>query len=134
MHVVYFSSTSENTKRFVDKLGHPSSRIPLRAGDPSLEVDEPYILVVPSYGAGRETSAVPKQVIRFLNEERNRKHIRGVIAGGNTNFGSAYCIAGKIVASKCQVPLLYTFEVFGTPEDVASCEAIISSSDKEYSD
>lgn len=28
-HVVYFSSTTENTKRFVEKLGLENTRIPL---------------------------------------------------------------------------------------------------------
>ena len=42
MLVVYFSSTTENTKKFVDKLGLPSARIPLKRKDPDLIVDEPY--------------------------------------------------------------------------------------------
>jgi protein involved in ribonucleotide reduction len=41
-----------------------------------------------------------------------------VIAAGNTNFGEGYCLAGDIVSAKCDVPLLYRFEVFGTPDDV----------------
>ena len=44
MLVVYFSSATENTKRFVEKLGLPSQRIPLRRSDPELTVDEPYVL------------------------------------------------------------------------------------------
>ena len=35
----------------------------------------------------------------------------------NTNFGEAYGIAGDIIAAKCHVPLLYRFELMGTPED-----------------
>ena len=80
--------------------------------------DEPFVLILPTYGGGPHTKAVPKQVIKFLNDERNRKLIRGVIAAGNTNFGDAYGIAGDIVAQKCRVPHLYRFELFGTPEDV----------------
>ena len=79
---------------------------------------EPYVLVVPTYGGGPDTKAVPKQVIRFLNDERNRTFIRGVIAGGNTNFGEAYGLAGDIIAKKLNVPVLYKFELFGTPDDV----------------
>ena len=41
-----------------------------------------------------------------------------MIAGGNTNFGEAYGLAGDIIAAKCRVPMLYRFELFGTPEDV----------------
>lgn len=120
--LVYFSSVSGNTRRFVEKLGRPAHRIPLYAKDEPLVVDEPYVLILPTYGGGPETRAVPKQVIRFLNDERNRKHIRGVIAAGNTNFGEAYGIAGDIVARKLHVPHLYRFELFGTPDDVTAVQ------------
>lgn len=116
--LVYFSSASENTHRFVQKLQHPARRIPLRPADPFLSVREPYVLLVPTYGGGHDGGAVPRQVVRFLNDEANRSLIRGVIAAGNTNFGSAYCIAGDIVAAKCQVPYLFAFELMGTTEDV----------------
>ncbi|PFG32637.1 class Ib ribonucleoside-diphosphate reductase assembly flavoprotein NrdI [Sanguibacter antarcticus] len=116
--LVYFSSTSENTHRFVQRLGLPAQRIPVRPTEDFLQVDEPYVLVVPTYGGGNEGGAVPRQVVKFLNDERNRSLVRGVIAAGNTNFGSAYCIAGRIVAAKCDVPYLYGFELLGTAEDV----------------
>ncbi|GHS88548.1 protein NrdI [Actinomycetota bacterium] len=116
--LVYFSSVSENTHRFVMKLGHDARRIPLRASEPALRVQDPYVLVVPTYGGGNEGGAVPRQVVRFLNDEDNRALIRGVIAAGNTNFGAAYCIAGDIIHTKCQVPYLYAFELMGTTEDV----------------
>lgn len=118
--IVYFSSVSENTKRFVDRLGLPAQRIPLRQTEPSLRVEGPYVLILPTYGGGNGAGAVPKQVIKFLNDEHNRSLMRGVIAAGNTNFGSAYCIAGDIVARKCGVPHLYDFELLGTSEDVSN--------------
>ena len=49
--IVYFSSRSENTHRFVQRLGLPAVRIPLNERE-HLQVDEPYILIVPSYGGG----------------------------------------------------------------------------------
>ncbi len=120
--LVYFSSVSGNTARFIGKLGKRAVRIPLLPTDPALDIDEPFVLVTPTYGGGAgrgvEKGAVPKQVIRFLNEERNRRNIRGVISAGNTNFGDAFCLAGDIVARKCAVPHLYRLEVFGTPDDV----------------
>jgi protein involved in ribonucleotide reduction len=116
--LVYFSTKSGNTRRFVEKLGLPANRIPLNRSDPPLQVEEPYILVVPTYGDGDPRSAVPAPVIRFLNDEHNRSLIRGVIAGGNTNFGQSFGLAGRVVAQKCQVPLLYRFELMGTVEDV----------------
>jgi protein involved in ribonucleotide reduction len=116
--LVYFSSASDNTHRFVQKLGLEAQRIPLRPTDPFLHVSEPYVLILPTYGGGNEGGAVPKQVIKFLNDEDNRALIRGVIAAGNTNFGEKYCIAGDIIAAKCHVPYLYGFELMGTTEDV----------------
>lgn len=127
MLVVYFSSATENTKRFVEKLGLPAQRIPLRKTDPDLTVDEPYVLVCPTYGGGASVAGgsatnsrpVPGQVVRFLNHEGNRGLIRGVIAAGNSNFGADYCLAGKVIADKCKVPYLYRFELMGSAEDVA---------------
>lgn len=120
--LVYFSSVSGNTARFIEKLGMRAQRIPLRPTDSPLVIDEPFVLVTPTYGGGAgrgvEKGAVPKQVIRFLNEERNRRNIRGVISAGNTNFGDAFCLAGDIISRKCNVPHLYRLEVFGTPDDV----------------
>ncbi len=117
--LVYFSSVSENTKRFVEKLGLPATRIPLyphREGMP--QVTEPYVLIVPTYGGGERAGAVPKQVVRFLNIEANRALLRGVIASGNTNFGADYCLAGRVISAKCQVPELYRFELLGTDREV----------------
>ena len=117
--IVYFSSTSENTKRFVEKLGIPVKRIPLFTKEvEDFSIDTPSVLVVPTYGGGEDKRAVPVQVIKFLNNPENRKHIVGVIALGNTNFGESYCIAGDIVSEKLQVPLIYRVEILGTPEDV----------------
>ena len=121
--LVYFSSVSGNTARFVDKLALPARRVPLRASEPALRAREPFVLVVPTYGGGNHGGAVPKQVIRFLNDPANRALLRGVIAAGNTNFGAAYCVAGPIVAAKCDVPYLYGFELMGTAHDVESVRA-----------
>lgn len=118
--LVYFSSTSENTRRFVEKLGLDALRIPIDASVPAPLATRPFVLVTPTYGGGTPKGAVPKPVIRFLNDERNRALIRGVIAAGNTNFGTAYGLAGDIIAAKCQVPFLYRFELLGTAEDVAN--------------
>jgi len=120
-NLVYFSSVSENTHRFVEKLGLPAIRIPLHG---RIEVDELYVLVLPTYGGGRATpdindgGYVPKQVIAFLNNEHNRSLIRGVIAAGNNNFGAEFAYAGDVVSRKCGVPYLYRFELMGTPDDV----------------
>lgn len=116
--LIYFSSTSDNTHRFVQKLGLDSVRLPLLTRDETYLATEPYVLVVPTYGGGNDGGAVPKQVVKFLNVAANRELIRGVIAAGNTNFGDAYCLAGDVIAAKCRTQLLYRVELMGTPEDV----------------
>ncbi|SLJ98794.1 protein involved in ribonucleotide reduction [Arthrobacter sp. P2b] len=117
--LIYFSSASENTSRFVSKLGRDSARIPLYSRDAPLLATRPFVLVLPTYGGTGGEGSVPKQVIRFLNNPQNRQLLRGVIGGGNTNFGDNYCLAGDIIAAKCGVPHLYRFELMGTPDDVS---------------
>jgi protein involved in ribonucleotide reduction len=113
------ASAWTKSKRFVDKLGVKTVRIPLRTEEAAEFVhDKDSVLVVPTYGGGNEGGTVPKQVIKFLNNPENRKHIKAVIAGGNTNFGEHFCRAGDVVAQKLGVPVLYRFEITGTPEDV----------------
>lgn len=116
--LVYFSSVTENTKNFVDKLGYPAERIPLRRNDPELLVDYKYVLFLPTYGGGGATGAVPKQVIKFLNIKENRDNCIGIINGGNINFNEGWGLAGRIVSSKIKAPVLYNFELRGTTEDV----------------
>ena len=120
--VVYFSSVSGNTHRFVENLGVRSARIPLKTKEDTLLIAEPYILVVPTYGGGNGKGAVPKQVIKFLNVAGNREHLKGVIGLGNTNFGDAYGIAADIISAKCDIPVLGRFELFGTNEDIAKVQ------------
>lgn len=126
MLVVYFSSTTENTHRFVQKLGFPSACIPLRRTDEPLKVNEPYVLVCPTYGGGASIShqnsrPVPTQVIKFLNDEHNRSFIRAVIAGGNSNFGADFGKAGDVISAKCKVPYVYRFELLGNDDDIKIC-------------
>ena len=117
--IVYFSSTSENTKRFVEKLGITAHRIPLMTKDAvEFQIDKPSVLVLPTYGGGDDKRSVPIQVIKFLNNPHNRGLVAGVVAMGNTNFGESYCIAGDIVSSKLQVPILNRVEILGTPSDI----------------
>ncbi|AWH91658.1 class Ib ribonucleoside-diphosphate reductase assembly flavoprotein NrdI [Dietzia lutea] len=123
VRIVYFSNISENTKRFIDRLGLPALRIPVRKTEPMPMVSDPYVLVVPTYGGslevtGRSGAAVPRQVVAFLNDAHNRILCRGVIAGGNTNFGADFGRSGDVIARKLEVPYLYRFELMGTHEDV----------------
>lgn len=123
VRIVYFSNVSGYTKRFVERLGLPAVRIPLRRTEPMPVVSEPYVLIVPTYGGslevtGRNGAAVPRQVVAFLNDAHNRSFCKGVIAGGNTNFGVDFGRSGDVISRKLEVPYLYRFELMGTQEDV----------------
>lgn len=126
-HVVYFSSISNNTHRFVQKLNVENSRIPHDLNE-QLIVNQEYILIVPTYSGGGEFTqgAVPKQVIKFLNHEQNRNLCKGVIGSGNTNFGNTFAIAGNVISKKLNVPLLYQFELLGTNEEVQNVKKILN--------
>lgn len=116
--IAYFSNVSGFTRRFVEKLELPASRIPISSVEAgSFSISEPSVLLLPTYGAnGRDF--VPKQVIKFLNVEANRNLITGVIGSGNVNFLDDYCKAADIVSAKLGVPVLYRFELSGTPDDI----------------
>ena len=124
--IVFFSNVSGYTHRFVQKLAASgfapaaaAQRIPIFERDGHLSVGAAYILITPTYGGGAGGRGdVPKQVIRFLNDEKNRSLLRGVIGAGNLNFGRDFAIAADIIAAKCQVPLIDKFEVSGTLQDI----------------
>ena len=117
--LVYYSSRSGNTRRFVDRLGLAAERIPIEVDAPLLGPRAPFVLITPTYADGQGRGAVHKQVIRFLNDPETRRHLRGVIASGNRNFGTLFASAGDVVSRKCGVPVLYRFELAGTETDVA---------------
>lgn len=117
-HIVYFSSETGNTKKFVDKLKINSSRIPIDL-NASLEISQDYVLFCPTYSGGfsEVKGSVPKQVIKFLNNKKNRDHCMAIVASGNTNFGDTYGLAGNVLQAKLKVPLLHVFELLGTKHD-----------------
>lgn len=118
LDIVYYSNRSGNTKRFAEKLGIPNTY-----GVYDLPAaTRPYVLLVPTYGAGNDGYSVPQPVKTFLSLKSNRDNLVAVIGFGNTNFGSAFCKAADIIAEKLGVPLLGRVELFGTPEDVSEIQ------------
>lgn len=117
--LVFFSSASGNTARFVARLGLETSRIPISPKDEIPDIALPYVLICPSFADGQGRGAVPKQVIRFLNDPGRRALLRGVIAAGNRNFGATFGLAARVIAQKCNVPVLYHFELAGNDNDIA---------------
>lgn len=121
------------TKSFVERTGLRNVRIPLHP-EAKILVEEPFILITPTYGAGKEEGAVPKPVIHFLNNPDNRKHLIGVIGTGNKNYVGKYCLAAKYISHKLNVPLLYMYELLGLPEDVEAVKEIVRNLNVESND
>lgn len=122
--VVYYSSETENTKNFVERLGINAVRLPKKGELPS--INKPYVLIMPTYADGEGRGTLPKAAIRFLNIPENRALLRGVVASGNRNFGIYYACAGDVIAYKCHVPCLYRYELRGMPQDVENVRRILS--------
>ncbi|NOH97373.1 class Ib ribonucleoside-diphosphate reductase assembly flavoprotein NrdI [Vibrio sp. 99-70-13A1] len=137
--LVYYSSASGNTQRFIEQLKLPAIRLldstsgslpEIAKLEPEItkqqleitklqpEITEPFVLVCPTYADGFGQGAVPKAVIQALNQQHIRSLLRGVIASGNRNFGELFAHSGTVIAKKCNVPVLYRFELAGTPQDV----------------
>ncbi|MEY8799555.1 class Ib ribonucleoside-diphosphate reductase assembly flavoprotein NrdI [Leisingera sp. XS_AS12] len=114
--IVYWSGKTGNTERFVSKIGLPSIRI-ANHGDP-VRVEEPFVLITPTYADGLGRGAIPKPVDRFLNAPGNRRWLLGVIGGGNRNFGRMFAQGATAVSVNCGVPVLHRFELAGMPADV----------------
>lgn len=114
LQIVYFSSVSQNTHRFIQTLANQNTlRIPTQKTLHPTITTQPYILITPTYGA----KYVPPQVIKFLSNPTNQQNLKGVIATGNINFGKDFAKAGNIISTKLKTPYLYRLELAGTPED-----------------
>lgn len=109
--VVFYSTSSRNTERFVSRLGVETFRL--------ASPGRPFLLITPTYGDGE----VPKPVIHFLNKHHSL--LAGVIASGNRNFGSRFALAGDIISYKCRVPLLHKFELAGLETDVVKVQSLL---------
>ena len=125
--IVYFSSTTNNTHRFVEKLDITDTiRIPVYPKkEPMPVMDRPFCLICPTYGGGatllntsQDTRPVPPQVRKFLSIKENRENMVAVIAAGNLNFGEEFGLSGDVISKRFGVPYVYRFEMMGTPNDV----------------
>lgn len=131
--VAYFSSVSANTAKFVAKLAETDaavvSRIPYQPHEPIPTMDQPYVLIFPTYGMTKTCGRIPPQVHAFLAEASNRENLAGVVGCGNTNFGADYAIAADLVVAKVgaqqdrTIPILARVELMGTATDVATVSA-----------
>lgn len=127
LDLIYFSSVTRNTERFISKLTWDMGTIhtiPYQPGQEAPTPTSPYILMCPSYGDARR-GHVPPQVRKFLSLEENRNLAVAVVGTGNINFGTEYAYAADAISSKLQIPILYKLELAGTTADVDNLEQIV---------
>ncbi|MBW5446970.1 class Ib ribonucleoside-diphosphate reductase assembly flavoprotein NrdI [Cohnella sp. CFH 77786] len=105
--MVVYDSLTGNVQRFVRKLGCRNVKL-----DESLRVHEPFVLVTYTIGNGQ----APLSTLRFLQE--NSRYLIAVASSGNRNWGSNYARAAHVISTRFSVPVLHTFELAGTEEDV----------------
>ena len=118
MKLVFFSLTGQ-TRRFIKKLGLDSYEID--ATDPFYEMNEPFILIVPTYDI-----EVTEVVNDFIEHKTNRDNMLGVAGGGNLNFADLFIFTAKDIARDYNVPLVFSFEFSGTDDDVKNFKKVVS--------
>lgn len=117
--LVYYTKTG-NTKRFVDKI-HGYESIELSPIDPFITLNEPYILVIPSY----EPNVLPEiyeTLVDFFEHEDNHKKCAGTFSGGNLNFNDKFGVTARWIKKKYNIPIIHKFEFQGGDRDVAELE------------
>jgi protein involved in ribonucleotide reduction len=110
MLLVYMSITG-NVRDFVERVGMDSYE--LNPANPFKEVNEDYILIVPSY-----VGLIDDDASDFIDYKDNLKHLKGFASSGNLNFNDLYCVNAKFLSKKYKKPIIFTFEYFGTDKDV----------------
>ncbi|QTJ38859.1 ribonucleotide reductase stimulatory protein NrdI [Dolosigranulum pigrum] len=110
MKIVYITLTGQ-TRKFVNKLDMET--IELSPIDPFIEINEPFIIVAPTYE--KEATEI---LWEFLDTGENKRYFQGVAGGGNRNFNELFVFTAKDLARDYDVPLLLAFEFQGSPRDV----------------
>lgn len=117
--IVYYSADTNNTKDFINKLERKSTSLDDYDG-----VDK-FVLITPTYHFGQ----VPKPVVEFLSKYYN--NMVAVISSGNKNWGQNFAKSGNLISQEYSIPLLYKFELKGTPKDVENVNRIVDNIEKD---
>lgn len=110
MLVVYISLTG-NTRRFVEKLGMDSLEI--NQMNPYVEIDRDCVFILPTY-----SDTLTDIASDFINYKNNRQYVKGIVGGGERNFGRNYIFSPRDLAKKEGIPLIFDFEKSGNNLDV----------------
>lgn len=140
INVVYWSSKTGNTQYFCSNL--PSDWNVLKLSNigilekPLLD-NEKFFIIVPTYADNDGKHAVPKAVINFVKAcEANGSinNLVGIVGTGNRNFGEYFGYAADVVSSRTQKPVIFKFELRGTPDEVSRCVQIMTKIMKDIKD
>lgn len=106
MLIAYLSLTG-NIRKFVSKVGMDS--IEIDYSNPLTEVDEDFILIMPSYD-----DEITDIISKFIEYKDNKKHLVAIVGSGNMNFGvDGYCFNANEISKKYSKPLIFKFEHSG---------------------
>lgn len=109
--LLVFMSLTGNVRNFVERTKMKSFE--LSPANVFKEVNEDYIIVVPSY-----EGHINDEVEDFIDYKDNIKHLIGFASSGNLNFNDLYCVNAKYLSQKYNKPIIFTFEYSGTDKDV----------------
>lgn len=124
MKLVYYTSKTGNTKRFLDGIDLPYETFRIDKQDKI--IDDDFILFCPTYADRAGRHKVPPLVVKFLNHIENRSRLLGVVGFGNRNFGKLFAISADVISQKCNVPILYKVELFGNLDERARVKDIVN--------
>lgn len=116
--LAFFSQTGQ-TRKFVQKFDH-LNHYEITPDDPFHEMEEDFILVVPTYQGG-----LTDPVNDFLETGDNIDRCLGIFGGGNRNFAQLFCFTAEDLSEEYGIPLLHKFEFQGTENDVQKLEETI---------
>ncbi|MDD7930256.1 ribonucleotide reductase stimulatory protein [Microbacterium thalli] len=134
--VYYYSSVSNLIRRFATHLTAADGRPVLDLSERENRANEPvgpWVLLTPSYKAGNDAHAtLPAPVRSFLRSPITRRRLVGIIGSGNRNFGEHYQAAARELSRVSGRPVIFEFELAGTPEDVAECARRLAAFDERF--
>jgi protein involved in ribonucleotide reduction len=131
--IYYYSSKSGMVDQFCREVcagtGRRSFHLAERSNRLSVP-DGPWVLVTPSYKTGNaDNDTIPEAVRRFLGNPVTRRRLAGIMSSGNRNFGDYYQASGRTIAKLSGRPVLFEFELQGTPWDWDGARQILTELD-----
>ena len=123
--IYYWSASTGGTASIAGRLTTHTQRI-----TPTTQAEQPYILMVPSYGSPRTKGHTPKAVKDFLRG--NHQLMVGVIGTGNLAFGEDYCAAAYSISARFQVPIVWKVDLRGTGDDISEIDKRVHDDWQEF--